>query len=91
MCKLNKALYGIKKAPSSWYKKLAQVLIHFIFLHNRSELSLFIYTHQGLNMYALIRVDDILITGSSSILIHKLIDSLHATFSLKKLGKPKYF
>lgn len=36
-------------------------------------------------------MDDILFTSSSSLLIHKLIDSLHAKFTLKKLGSPKYF
>lgn len=36
-------------------------------------------------------MDDILVTGSSSMLIHKLVESLHAKFSLVKLGSPEYF
>lgn len=36
-------------------------------------------------------MDDILLRGSSSTLIHKLIDSLHGKFSLKKMGRPEYF
>lgn len=35
-------------------------------------------------------VGNILITGTSNILIHKLIDFLHATFSLQKLGRHEY-
>lgn len=42
-------------------------------------------------MYALVYVDDILITRSSFTLVYKLIDSLHTTFALKNLGTPKYF
>lgn len=42
-------------------------------------------------MYALVYVDDILITESSALLLHKLIDKLHATFVLKKIDTPKYF
>ena len=42
-------------------------------------------------MYALVYVDDILVTGSSSHLVHKLINQLHHKFALKKLGKPEYF
>lgn len=39
-------------------------------------------------MYVLVYVDDTLITDSFSTLVHKLIDFLHTTFTLKKLGTP---
>lgn len=42
-------------------------------------------------MYALVYVDDILITGYNSVLAHDLINKLHFKFALKKLGKPSYF
>lgn len=35
-------------------------------------------------------VDDIIITSTSSVQIHKLIESLHDKFSLKRLGCPEY-
>lgn len=91
VCKLHRASYGLKQAPRASYEKFAQALLMFGLLHVKCEHSLFIYSHQGVTMYALVYVDDILLTGSSSTLIHKLIDSLHATFSLKKLGRHEYF
>ena len=36
-------------------------------------------------------VDDILITGNNSNLIHQLISQLHSTFALKALGSVDYF
>lgn len=36
-------------------------------------------------------VDNILITGTTPVLIHDLITKLHAKFTLKQLGIPKYF
>lgn len=42
-------------------------------------------------MYALIYVDDILVTDSSSKLIHAIINKPHDKFALKKLGTPQYF
>lgn len=36
-------------------------------------------------------VDEILLTGSSLVLIHNLIDKLHHKSSLKKLGNPENF
>ncbi|XP_058750173.1 uncharacterized mitochondrial protein AtMg00810-like [Vicia villosa] len=53
--------------------------------------SLFIYSHQGITLYALVYVDDILVTGSSSTLIHKVISKLHHEFALSQLGRPEYF
>ncbi|XP_050890359.1 uncharacterized mitochondrial protein AtMg00810 [Lathyrus oleraceus] len=53
--------------------------------------SLFTYNHQGITLYVLVYVDDILITGSSSLLVHKLITQLNQQFALKQLGKPEYF
>lgn len=42
-------------------------------------------------MYAFVYVDVILLRSISSTLIHKLINSLHGTFALKKLEKYEYF
>lgn len=74
LCKLYKALYGLKQAPRECYEKLTQAILKFGFLHNKCDHSLFIYSHKGIIMYALVYVDDILLTGPSSTLIHKLID-----------------
>lgn len=73
-----------------WYEKLAQTLIQFGFLQSKCDHYLFVYSHQGIVIYALVYVDDILVTGSSFILICKHINSLCATFALKKLRKPEY-
>lgn len=66
-----------------WYDKLTQDLVHFGFVHKKCDHYFFIYSHQGVTLYALVYVDDIIITWSSSTLIHKHINSLRATFSLK--------
>lgn len=88
---LHKALYGLKKSPKVWYEKLTQTLVNFDFTHSKCDHSLFVYSYQGITLYVLVCVDDNLITDSCSTLVHKLIDSLHATFSLNKLGSPEYF
>lgn len=55
------------------------------------NLFLSIATKVFISLYALIYVDDILITGSSSVLIHDLNNKLHTAFALKKLDKPSCF
>lgn len=91
VCKLYKALYGLKQTPRAWYQKLTQSLVQFGFFHSKCDHSLFIYSHQDVIIYVLMYENNILITSSSSTLVHKLIDSLHDKFALKKLGILEYF
>jgi histone deacetylase 1/2 len=91
VCKLQKALYGLKQAPRAWYKRLTQTLVQFGFHSSKCDPSLFVYTHKGITLYVLVYVDDILLTGSSSTLLHDLICKLNSKFALKHMGKPDYF
>lgn len=52
---------------------------------------LFLYMTKGIHLYALVYVDDILITGSNPSIVNDLITKLHSNFALKRLGSPKYF
>lgn len=90
-CKLHKVLCGLKQALMAWYEKLNHALVQFGFTNSKCDSSIFTYSHQGVILYALIYVDDILITNSFSTLVHKLIESLHGTLALNKLDIPKYF
>lgn len=55
------------------------------------DASLFILKNLAANIYVLIYVDYILITGSHPILIRYVIDSLGSQFSLKYLAYLEYF
>ncbi|RZB70581.1 putative mitochondrial protein [Glycine soja] len=48
-------------------------------------------TAQHQTVYLLVYVDDIIITGSSSMLIQKLTSKLNSSFAFKHLGKLDYF
>lgn len=91
VCKLNKALYGLKQAPRAWYEQLTAALIKFDFAANKCDPSVFTYASKGTCVYVLVYVDDILITSTSSQLIHDLIKKLHTQFVLKQLGTLDYF
>lgn len=91
VCKLNKALYGLKQAPRAWYERLHGALIQFGFKSSRCDPSLFTYSKGSIKVYALVYVDDIILTGSSPLLITELISKLNAKFNLKQLGNLDYF
>jgi hypothetical protein len=75
LCKLQKALDGLKQAPRAWFSRLSGKLLTLGFKASQSDTSLFLYqSATSLFLYqsatctilVLIYVDDILITSSSS-------------------------
>ncbi|PKU82870.1 Retrovirus-related Pol polyprotein from transposon TNT 1-94 [Dendrobium catenatum] len=86
VCKLQKSLYGLKQAPRQWFEKLTQFLLARGFRFSRSDPSLLILTIQNIQIFFLIYVDDILVTGNDSQAIQTLLTDLRTTFALKQLG-----
>lgn len=91
VCRLNKAIYGLKQAPRAWYSELRSFLLQSGFHNSLSDTSLFILRHQGKFIYVLVYVDDILVTGSDSLLVQQVITRLSNRFSIKDMGDLNYF
>lgn len=91
VCKLHKSLYGLRQAPRAWFTKLASTLLKFGFINARSDTSLFVRKTTTSIIYILVYVDDIIITGSSTLEVSQLTSSLHKEFALKDLGDLNYF
>lgn len=89
--KFHNALYSFKLSPRQWYKKLHQTLFQFGFVSSKCDHSLFFYSRQGIVLYALNYMDDILFIYASLTFIQDLITKLCLKFSLKKLGRHWYF
>jgi hypothetical protein len=64
VCKLDKSLYGLKQAPRAWFAKLSRKLYELGFKGSKADTSLFFYNKNGLNMFILVYVDDIIATSS---------------------------
>ncbi|CAJ2664376.1 unnamed protein product [Trifolium pratense] len=91
VCRLKKALYGLKQAPRAWYMELRVFLLSIGFVNSTADASLFIQRTPRATLYLLVYVDDIIVTGSSSTELSRLIATLAARFSLKDLGYLNYF
>ena len=91
VCRLKKAIYGLKQAPWAWYTALKNVILQLGFHSSKADSSLFIYS-QGSNLcYFLVYVDDLAITGNNSILVPNIIKLLGDMFSLKDMGSLHFF
>ena len=91
VCKLNKALYGLKQSPCAWYNKLSTYMLKCGFQGSKSDTLVFFSNKGSSIIILLIYVDDIIITGSHSVLVNSLINQLHNQFALKDLGSLSYF
>jgi hypothetical protein len=91
VCKLYKALYDLKQAPRAWFSRLSARLIALNFKSSKADSSLFIYKANGIHIFVLIYIDDIIITSSHRGAISKLIQDLHSSFALKDLGPLNFF
>jgi len=91
VCRLRKSLYGLKQAPRCWFKKLSDALLRFGFVQGHEDYSFFSYTRKGMEFRVLVYVDDLLICGNDEYMVQKFMEYLGRCFSMKDLGKLKYF
>ena len=91
VCKLRKAIYGLKQASRAWYHELHKFLIALGFHNSHVDTSLFVL-NGGVNLlYLLVYVDDIILTGNDDTMVHKFMQLLAHQFSLQDLGHLSYF
>jgi histone deacetylase 1/2 len=91
VCHLHKSLYGLKQAPRAWYTRLNDFLLSIGFCASKVDTLLFIFSVSADICYLLVYVDDILLTGSYSLLLQRLIQLLSSEFKLHELGSVHYF
>lgn len=91
VCKLRKAIYGLKQAPRTWYNELCTFLLQSGFKNSVADASLFIYNNNGVLIYMLVYVDDLIITDNSPSHTARFIDSLSQRFSLTDLDDLSFF
>lgn len=92
VCKLQKAMYALKQAPRALFEKLKSFLLNNLdFRVLIADSCLFTKSNVDFFVLLLVYVDDIVITGTSSILVDEVIKSIYAHFKLKDLGSINYF
>jgi hypothetical protein len=88
ICKLKKAIYGLKQALRAWHDALKEFVLSYGFTMILSDSSLFIYNKEGIQAFLLVYVDDLILTGSVPIFLKSFSKELSNRFSIKYLGYP---
>lgn len=91
LCKLNKAIYGLKQALKAWFERLLITLHQLGFITSKCDPSLFTLTTPSYTILMLVYVDDPVITRNSPNHTHTLVTKLNTQFSLKQLDTLNYF
>ena len=91
VCLLQRSLYGLKQAPRAWFQRFTDFICRIGFTNSRCDSSLFIYRQGHHIAYLLLYVDDIVLTGSSSELLSRIISALGSEFAMSDLGDLHYF
>ncbi|KAG8472009.1 hypothetical protein CXB51_036953 [Gossypium anomalum] len=81
----------IYMAPRAWFSKLGEFLLMSQFVLAKSDGLLFIRNTEGVCLYVLMYVDDLIVTGNHQRIIDEFVTTLDTKFSLKDLGPLSYF
>jgi len=92
VCKLKKAVYGLKQSPRAWFGRFTQAMVSLGYRQSQGDHALFIkHSQNGKLTLLLVYVDDMIITGDDEIENQTLKERLAAQFEMKDLGMLKYF
>ncbi|GJZ93743.1 putative RNA-directed DNA polymerase [Tanacetum coccineum] len=90
VCKLQRAIYGLKQASRQWNKRFDEEIKRFGFIQNRDEPCVYRKASGSDVVFLILYVDDILIMGNNIPRLKEVKDYLGKCFSVKDLGEAAY-
>ena len=91
VCRLRKALYGLRQAPRAWHQRLKEELGELGFTASESDAALFSGVVDGERVWVVVWVDDILIAASGEPRLAKVKSHLASKFDVRDLGEAEFF
>lgn len=91
VCRLRKAIYGLKQASRTWNEKLHKTLLELGFKRTRSDAGVYVYSHAKAEMILIVYVDDLLPMGPSLSEIKRIKKILAERFQMRDLGPATNF
>ena len=91
VCKLNKALYGLKHTPRAWYSRLDKYLQQAGFRKRSADNNLYIKVSQGNILLIEVYVDNINFGSDDDRLSQKFANDMKKEFEMSLLGELSFF
>ncbi|KAF2895193.1 hypothetical protein ILUMI_10981 [Ignelater luminosus] len=86
VCKLQKSIYGLKRAARAWNDKINEKLISLGFRRGKSDCWLYSRKEENGWTYLLMYVDDFLLTNIDKSIIAKVAEQIEEEIEIKCLG-----
>jgi Reverse transcriptase (RNA-dependent DNA polymerase) len=83
MCHLKRSIYGLKQAPRAWNEKLTHDLKRIGYKEFQHAESMYWKIHNGVKVYLVIYVDDILVIVSSARHVKEIKNELSRLYTIK--------
>uniref|UniRef100_A0AAV1VI21 Reverse transcriptase Ty1/copia-type domain-containing protein n=1 Tax=Peronospora matthiolae TaxID=2874970 RepID=A0AAV1VI21_9STRA len=90
MCKLDKAIYGLKQAASAWNKTIHAVFLQIGFRSSGADQCIYVKHQDDNYVYVCLYVDDMIIAAKTSREIQEVKTALKRSFRMKELDKAKF-
>jgi hypothetical protein len=89
--RLKKSLYGLKQAPRAWYAKMDSYLLSQNFVRCKSDLNVYMLKMNDSLLLLVLYVDELLISGCSTLAIFAVKRILHDKFLMTDVGPLHFF
>lgn len=86
MCKLKRAIYGLKQSLRAWFEKFSEVVLEVGFSHSCADHSIFVRDGKFGVVILVVYVDDMVLYGSDNVGIEDTKKYLPKHFDVKYLG-----
>ena len=90
VCKLKKALYGLKHAPMTWYDRMDSFPNSLSFTKSKTDCNLYYKVEEGNPVMLLLYVDDLFVIGEDGLIVDTK-RKLAVEFAMKDLRMMHYF
>lgn len=90
VCRLNKELYGLKRAPRVGYDYIRNYVVKLGFMRSNVDLNLYFKVVQVMPLILVLYVDNLFLIGSMPLMLECKRD-LSFEFEMKDLGLMHYF
>ena len=87
VCKLQRAIYGLKQASRSWNKRFDEEVKILGFIQSKEEPCVYKKVSESHIVFLVLYVDDILLIGNEKSLMEQTKNSLKIIFSMKDMGE----
>jgi hypothetical protein len=91
MCKLKKALYGLKKSPRAWFSRLDQYLQKQRYKRWTTDNNLYKKIEDQNMIVVVVYVDDIIFGSNITTLSRKFATKMQEEFEMSMLGELSFF